>query len=37
MDRADERCWAIVVGETNGRRDDSTMNQILPAYVINYN
>merc|ERR1711872_359920 len=30
------RCWAIVIGETNGQRDDSTMDQILPAYVIHY-
>ena len=30
------RCWAIVIGETNGMKDDSTMDQILPAFVINY-
>jgi len=32
----DDRCWAIVVGETNGKKDNSTMDQILPAYVIHY-
>ena len=30
------RSWAMIIGETNGVRDESSIDQILPFYVIDY-
>lgn len=30
------RCFAVIIGETDGVRDPSTVDQILPCFVINY-
>ena len=30
------RSWAMIIGETNGVRDESSIDQILPSYVIHY-
>ena len=32
----DTRSWAIIIGETNGVRDESSIDQILPTYVIHW-